>query len=240
MANNSHSNISHGRAASTVVSNPTHVSSFTSRLSHLYHATLHAGDRAAQHWADVSVHSKSILAPLATIPGVMATMWTHETMSKLSNAYKSSTRAGEQATQYWADISVNSKHPLAPLASIPGAFAALWTPETAPHTAITLGTAMYGFDGLPNQLTHFTTEAGAAGIARAGAINASRGTFAGIPRLGGLFGPGVYMARVGPPINLFIRAAARTPILLNTPAGTARIIPYLVYVRWGTAPLMLP
>lgn len=90
------------------------------------------------------------------------------------------------------------------------------------------------------RLTHFTTEAGPAGIAETGAINASQGTFAGIPGLGGLFGPGVYIARVGPPLDLFIRAAARIPIALQTPAGTARIIPYLVYVRWGTAPLLLP
>jgi hypothetical protein len=227
------SHILHRGSAQHTTTDKEHVGSFLSQLSHLYHKTLRAGDHAAHYWADVSAHSNHPLAGLAAIPGVAATMWTHDTMAGIARTYRSSTRAGARAAQYWADISVHSKHPLAPLASIPGAFAALWTPETAPATAITLGSAVYGFSGVPQQLTHFTTTAGAAGIAEAGAINASRG-------LGGMFGPGVYMARVGRPLNLFIRAACRTPIVLNTPAGTARIVPYLVYVRWGTAPLLLP
>lgn len=41
------------------------------------------------------------------------------------------------------------------------------------------------------------------------------------------------MARIGRPINLIVAAQARIPIMLATPAGTARILPYLVYVRWG-------
>jgi hypothetical protein len=228
-----HSQVVHGRSAPVTVSDKSHVWSYVSQLSRLYHATLLAGEHAARYWADISVNSKHLLAPLASIPGVAATLWTPETMSGIKSAFDRSTRAGQQAAQYWADISVHSKHPLAPLAAIPGAFAALWTPETAPSTAITLGTAIYGFGGLPGRLTHFTTTAGAEGIATSGAINASRG-------LGGMFGPGVYMARVGRPVNLFIRAASRTPILLNTPSGTARIVPYLVYVRWGTAPLIVP
>jgi hypothetical protein len=145
--------------------------------------------------------------------------------------YRASTSAGDSAAQYWADIAVKSQHPLAPLANIPGVFAALWTPEVAPTTAITLATAGYGFAALPKNLVHFTTAAGAGGITTSATINATRF---------GLFGPGAYMAAVGRPLNLFVRAAARVPISLATPAGTARIIPYLVYVRWGLAPIVLP
>jgi hypothetical protein len=152
-------------------------------------------------------------------------------MRQLHRVYDRTTAAGEDAAQYWADISVHSKSPLAPLANVPGVFAALWTPSTAPKTALTLGTAWYGFASIPRHLVHFTTEAGAEGILAAGGINASRI---------GLFGPGVYMARLGPPINLFIRAASRIPINVATPGGTVRIIPYLVYVRWGLSRLPLP
>lgn len=41
------------------------------------------------------------------------------------------------------------------------------------------------------------------------------------------------MARVGLPLNGFIKSGATVPIVLATPAGTVRIFPYLVYVRWG-------
>jgi len=150
---------------------------------------------------------------------------------EMARLYDVSTSAGDNAAQYWADIAVNSKHPLAPLANIPGVFAALWTPETAPATAITLATAGYGFAALPKNLVHFTTVAGARGITASATINATRF---------GLFGPGTYMAAVGRPLNLFVRAAAKVPIYLLTPAGTVRIIPYLVYVRWGLAPIVLP
>lgn len=152
-------------------------------------------------------------------------------MSRLGNLYRATTQAGDQAAQYWADIAVNSKHPLAPLAHIPGVFAALWTPDVAPTTAVTLATAGYGFAAMPRSLVHFTTSAGAKGIASSGSINAT--TF-------GLFGPGVYMAKSGRPLNLFVRAYARHPIWLPTPAGTVRIIPRLVYVRWGLSPVVLP
>ena len=152
-------------------------------------------------------------------------------LSRLGNLYRVTTHAGDQAAQYWADIAVNSKHPLAPLAHVPGVFAALWTPEVAPTTAVTLATAGYGFAAMPRNLVHFTTTSGARGIAASSSINATRF---------GLFGPGVYMARVGRPANLFVRATARQPILLPTPAGTVRIIPRLVYVRWGVAPVVLP
>ncbi len=143
---------------------------------------------------------------------------------QLSTLYRPTTAAGDNAAQYWADITVKSEHPLASLTHIPGVFAALWTPEVAPTTAVTLATAGYGFATLPKNLVHFTTAVGARGIAASGTINATRF---------GLFGPGVYMARIGRPLNLFVRAQARTPIYLATPAGTVRIIPRLIYVRWG-------
>jgi hypothetical protein len=152
-------------------------------------------------------------------------------LTKLKVLYDTTTSAGDNAVQYWADIAVKSEHPLAPLANIPGVFAALWTPEVAPTTAITLATAGYGFAALPKNLVHFTTTAGARGIAASGTINASKI---------GLFGPGVYLTSVGRPVNLFIRACAKTPILVSTPAGTVRILPKLVYVRWGLSPLFLP
>lgn len=81
-------------------------------------------------------------------------------LSRLGNLYRATTHAGDQAAQYWADIAVNSKHPLAPLAHVPGVFAALWTPEVAPTTAVTLATAGYGFVALPKNLMHFTTASG--------------------------------------------------------------------------------
>jgi hypothetical protein len=146
----------------------------------------------------------------------------------LGNLYHATTAAGDNATQYWADIAEHSKSPLAPLANIPGVFAALWTPEVAPETAFTLGTAGFSFLRVPKTLVHFTSVAGARGITTSGVLNATKF---------GLFGPGAYLTKVGRPLNLFVRAAARTPIILETPAGTARIIPYLVYVRWGFAPL---
>lgn len=152
-------------------------------------------------------------------------------MSDMASLYRASTSAGENAAQYWADIAVKSEHPLAPLANIPGVFAALWTPDVAPTTAITLATAGYGFAAVPKNLIHFTTEAGARGIAASGTINATRI---------GLFGPGGYLTAVGRPLNLFVRANARTAIHLATPAGTVRIIPRLVYVRWGLSPIVLP
>jgi hypothetical protein len=153
---------------------------------------------------------------------------------KLAELYRHTTAAGENAAQYWADIAINSEHPLAPLANVPGAFAALWTPDTAPATATVLtipAIRSYGLVALPKNLTHFTTVAGARGIAASKTINATRF---------GLFGPGVYMTTIGRPVNLFVQATARTPIVLKTPAGTVRIIPRLVYVRWGFSPVVLP
>ena len=151
--------------------------------------------------------------------------------SRLTNLFRLSILAGDSAAQYWADIATSSEHPLAPLAHIPRVFAALWTPNTAPSTAITLGTSSFGFFGLPKHLVHFTTIQGARGIATASSVNATRI---------GLFGPGVYMAKTGRPVNLFIQSTAKIPIYLPTPRGTVRIVPYLVYVRWGLSPIKIP
>ncbi|CAM3886875.1 hypothetical protein ACAN107058_19035 [Paracidovorax anthurii] len=150
-------------------------------------------------------------------------------MYQFRKLYRQSTLAADNAAQYWADVAATSDSPLAPLAHVPGVFAALWTPDVAPTTATVLGAAGYGFAALPKHLIHFTTEAGAAGIARTGVINASRAGSHGI------FGPGVYMARFGLPLNMMIKEVATVPIYLPTPAGTVRILPYLVYVRWGSS-----
>ena len=48
-----------------------------------------------------------------------------------------------------------------------------------------------------------------------------------------MYGPGVYMARVGRPLNGIIKKQATVPIFLETPKGTVRILPYMIYVRWG-------
>lgn len=153
-------------------------------------------------------------------------------MWKLKTLYEATTAVASDATQFWADTAETSKSPMAPLAHIPGGFAALWTPGVAPTTALTLGTAGFGFVNVPREMIHFTTAAGRAGILSSGAIRASTNIFKNA-----LFGPGVYMARLGRPINLFISEKSLVPIVISTPAGTARIIPYLVYVRWGLGPV---
>ena len=152
-------------------------------------------------------------------------------MPDMASLYRASTSAGENATQCWADIAVKSKHPLAPLANVRGVFAAICTPDFATATALTLATAGYGFAAVPKNLIHFTPEAGARGIAASViTINATR--------IGHL-GPERYLTAVGRPLNLFVRANARTPIYLATSAGTARIIPRLVYVRRGFVTICL-
>jgi hypothetical protein len=151
---------------------------------------------------------------------------------KLKNIYYASTAVAEDSTQYWADIATTSKSKFAPMANVPGVFAALWTPGVAPSTALTLGTAGFSFINVPKTLTHFTTVAGATGIRQSGVINASRNMLNNA-----LFGPGVYLAKIGRPMNLLISKKSLLPIVISTPAGTARIIPYLVYVRWGVAPV---
>ena len=87
-------------------------------------------------------------------------------------------------------------------------------------------TAAYGFAGVPQQLTHFTTAAGAAGIAETGAIEGGYGLF-------NPFFKGVYMARIGRPLNPFVPPFSLIPVEVSTPAWTARIIPYLVYLKAG-------
>lgn len=41
------------------------------------------------------------------------------------------------------------------------------------------------------------------------------------------------MAQIGRPLNGLIKREATVPIFLETPKGTVRIFPYMVYVRWG-------
>jgi len=53
-------------------------------------------------------------------------------------SYLPGTQAGENAAQYWADRHVQTGNPLY---AVPGVLAALWTPDTAVSTAVTLGTA---------------------------------------------------------------------------------------------------
>ena len=151
-------------------------------------------------------------------------------VERFTSLYRASTQAGHNATEYWAELASKSEHPLSQLAHVPGVFAALWTPEAAPKTALTLGSAGLGFVSVPKNLVHFTTPTGVRGIAASGQINASRY---------GLFGPGVYLTSIGRPMNIFIRARAKIPIFVNTPSGTIRIIPWLVYVRWGLSPIRI-
>lgn len=151
---------------------------------------------------------------------------------RLRTLYEATTAVASDATQFWADVAVQSKNPLAPLANIAGGFSALWTPGVAPVTALTLGSAGFSFVNIPRNLVHFSTPAGARGIMVDAAINPSLNMFKNA-----LFGPGVYLASVGRPLNLFINKTSLAPIVISTPAGVARIIPYLVYVRWGIAPL---
>ncbi|WP_263146262.1 hypothetical protein [Pseudomonas sp. RIT-PI-AD] len=155
----------------------------------------------------------------------------HRFVAQLANIYRLSTLRAEESSMYWADVATHSKSPLAPLAHVPGVFAALLTPEVAPTTALTLGFAGYGFFGLPKNLIHFTTEAGAASVRASGIIRSSK--FFSNGSVTGMYGPGVYMARVGRPLNGIIKKQATVPIFLETPKGTVRILPYMIYVRWG-------
>jgi hypothetical protein len=72
---------------------------------------------------------------------------------------------------------------------------------------------------LSKNLVYFTTVTDSRGIASTGTINASKI---------GLFGPGVYLTSVVRLVNLFVRASAKIPIIVSTPAGTVRILPKLV------------
>jgi hypothetical protein len=82
---------------------------------------------------------------------------------------------------------------------------------------------------LPPTMTHYTTKAGAEGIAKSGMI---RGGW-------GVFGKGTYMTKIGPPMNPFVPSGSRVPINLPTPSGTVRILPRLVYVKYGNG-ILLP
>jgi len=87
------------------------------------------------------------------------------------------------------------------------------------------GLALVGYlkGGLPQTMTHYTTSAGAQGIAQSGTINGGLG----------IVGKGVYMTTVGRPNNLFVPKESVIPITLQTPEGTLRIIPRLIYFKPG-------
>jgi RHS repeat-associated protein len=69
---------------------------------------------------------------------------------------------------------------------------------------------------IPKALTHFTTQAGARGIAQSG-IRASRG---------GLFGGGRYTSSVGPfPRNPFVPPRSTVGVAINNTAGYVRAVP---------------
>jgi hypothetical protein len=87
-------------------------------------------------------------------------------------------------------------------------------------------TLAYGVAKVPTQLVHFTTAAGARGIATDGFIEGGYGLFNPVVK-------GVYMTTVGRSVNLFVPAASTIPIAVIAPAWTARIIPYLVYLKAG-------
>jgi RHS repeat-associated protein len=76
---------------------------------------------------------------------------------------------------------------------------------------------------IPQNLTHFTTPAGYEAIMAEGVIRPGAG----------LFGKGVYATTVGRPLNLFVPNASRVPILLPSNQNVVRIIPKLVYVKYG-------
>ncbi len=83
----------------------------------------------------------------------------------------------------------------------------------------TTGTlAAQAFGAIPAVLTHFTTRAGAAGIAASGTINASKGAQ--------LFGGGKYASSVGGfPRNPFVPAGSTVPIAINNTSGFVRAVP---------------
>jgi RHS repeat-associated protein len=128
---------------------------------------------------------------------------------------------GEEAAQYWADKQTSTGNYLY---AIPGALASLWTSETSDETAVTLATAGYGTIGIPETLIHYTTEAGAAGIAATGEILPSSGFT--------LFGKGVYAATRFKG-NIFIPPDSTIPISISG-QGFMRIIPKLVYLKGGS------
>jgi hypothetical protein len=81
-------------------------------------------------------------------------------------------------------------------------------------TAVTIAAFMRG--ATPSTLTHYTTEAGAVGIAQSGLRSSS----------GGLFGGGRYASSIGPfPRNLFVPPGSKVPIEIINTAGYLRVMP---------------
>lgn len=80
--------------------------------------------------------------------------------------------------------------------------------------AATLATNAVG--AIPKTLTHFTTEAGAAGIAQSGIKSSSAG----------LFGAGKYASSVGGyPKNPFVPPGFTIPVAINKTTGYVRAVP---------------
>jgi hypothetical protein len=129
---------------------------------------------------------------------------------------------GDAAAQYWADKQVQTGNPLY---AIPGLLASLWTPQTSDVTAALLGTAAYATVGIPRSLIHYTTAAGARGIASSGSILPSTGAT--------LFGDGVYATTTSAAINPFVPAASTIPYTISG-SGFMRIIPGFVYLNGGS------
>lgn len=129
---------------------------------------------------------------------------------------------GESAAQYWADKQVKTGNPLY---AIPGALASLWTPSTSDTTATLLGTGAFLTMGIPGTLTHYTTAAGARGIASSGAIAPSTGAT--------LFGKGIYATTTSAAVNPFVPAGSTIGITTSG-QGFMRIIPGLVYLKGGS------
>ncbi len=95
-------------------------------------------------------------------------------------------------------------------------------------TAATLAVQAGG--AIPKVLTHFTTKAGAAGIAETG-LNASRG---------GLFGGGKYASSTGAfPKNPFVPPGSTVPVAIENTAGYVRAVPgtFVQSTAGGTAQL---
>jgi RHS repeat-associated protein len=129
---------------------------------------------------------------------------------------------GDSAAQYWADRQVQTGNGLY---AIPGVLASLWTPRTSDVTAAILGTAIYATIGIPSTLTHYTTAAGARGIAASGSVLPSSGWT--------LFGRGVYATTTSAAVNPFVPTASTIPISISG-SGFMRIIPGLVYLNGGS------
>ena len=85
----------------------------------------------------------------------------------------------------------------------------------------TIALAAYATGAIPSTLTHFTTRAGAAGIAESGFVNAGAG----------IFGRGAYAATAR---TAFVPAASTVPVTISS-QGFIRIIPNAVYIGGGDA-----